>query len=497
MSDERVERKLTAILAADVAGYSRLMGAAEEGTLATLKAIRRELIDSKIAEHRGRIVKTTGDGMLVEFASVVDAMRCAVEIQRGMAKRNADVPAGQRIEFRLGINVGDVIVDGDDIFGDGVNVAARLEGLAEPGEICVSARVYEDVAGRIDVSFEDIGEQSLKNINRLVRVYRIRGGRPALDDREDTRLPKPAGTATVSIRNTLRSIGYLATGPMPGYDEFRRALAAYGHIDGETVTIHARWSEGVHARFPDLARELIALGVDVILAAAAPAVVAAKQATRTIPIVMVEIGDPIGYGIVSSLMRPIGNVTGMSNAMHEFMPRGMRLLKEIVPDAVHVVVLAPHSNPGVNVMIKSVEEVAHALGTVPRIYNGSTADDLRAIVGGLDRRHCDAIVVFPDHGLAVNRSVILAAAADLRVPVICALADYARDGALLSVGPDRREIFRRAAYYVDAILKGTAPGALPIEEATRETLLINLKTAKALGLSIPTPILMRAQELIE
>jgi adenylate cyclase len=244
MSDERVERKLTAILAADVAGYSRLMGADEEGTLATLKAIRRELIDSKIAEHRGRIVKTTGDGILVEFASVVDAVRCAVEIQRSMAKRNAEVPAGQRIEFRLGINVGDVIIDGDDIFGDGVNVAARLEALAEPGEILCIRPLYEDVAGRIDARFEDIGEQSLKNINRLIRVYRVRGDRPALGDREDTRLPKPASNAAVSIGNTLRNIGYLATGPMPGYDEFRLALAAYGHIDGETVTIHAGGARG-------------------------------------------------------------------------------------------------------------------------------------------------------------------------------------------------------------------------------------------------------------
>jgi class 3 adenylate cyclase/ABC-type uncharacterized transport system substrate-binding protein len=491
------QRRLAAIVSADVAGYSRLMGRDESGTLAAIKAIRVQVVDPLIAEHGGRIVKTMGDGLLLDFPSVVNAVRCAIEIQRDMGKHNADVPAGQRIEFRIGVHVGDVIVDGDDIFGDGVNVAARLEPLAEPGGICVSARVYEDVAGRIDASFDDMGEQSLKNINRLIRTYQVRGGRTALVDRGDAPSLKPAGSSAVPHGNAMHSIGYLATGPMPGYDEFRRALAAYGHIEGETVDILARWSEGSHARFPELARELTALGVDLIFAVAAPAVVAAKQATRTIPIVMVEVGDPVGYGIVPSLMRPMGNVTGMSNAMHEFLPRGLRLLKEIVPDTARIVVLAPHSNPGVNVMIKSVEEVAHALGMVPRIYNGSTADDLRAIVGELDRQHCDAMVVFPDHGIAVNRSVVLGAAAHLRVPVIGALADYARDGALLSVGPDRREIFRRAAYYVDAILKGTPPSALPIEEATRETLLINLNTAKALGLSIPTPILMRAQELIE
>ena len=176
MPNARVERRLTAILAADVAGYSRLMGADEEGTLSKLKAHRLALVDPKITEHRGRIVKTTGDGLLVEFASVVDAVRCAVEVQRGMIERNADVPQGKRVEFRIGINVGDIIIEEDDIFGDGVNIAARLEGLAEPGGICVSGRVEEDVHGRLDAAFEDMGEQQLKNIARLVRVYRVRSG---------------------------------------------------------------------------------------------------------------------------------------------------------------------------------------------------------------------------------------------------------------------------------------------------------------------------------
>ena len=167
-------RRLAAILAADVAGYSRLIGADEEGTLNRLKAIRAELIDPKIAEHRGRIVKTTGDGLLVEFASVVDALRCATEWQAGMAERNAGLRADDRIEFRIGVHQGDVVVEDGDIFGDGVNVAARLEGLADPGGICVSARVQEDAAGRLDLTFEDMGEQALKNIARPVRVYRVR-----------------------------------------------------------------------------------------------------------------------------------------------------------------------------------------------------------------------------------------------------------------------------------------------------------------------------------
>jgi adenylate cyclase len=155
-------RRLTAILAADVAGYSRLMGADEEGTHERLKAHLRELVDPTIAEHHGRTVKNTGDGLLAEFASVVDAVRCAVEVQRGMIERNAATPTGQRIEFRVGINLGDIIAEGDDIFGDGVNVATRLEALAEPGGICVSRKVRDEVRDKLDYAFEDLGEQQVK-----------------------------------------------------------------------------------------------------------------------------------------------------------------------------------------------------------------------------------------------------------------------------------------------------------------------------------------------
>ena len=166
-------RRLAAILAADVAGYSRLMGADEEGTLERLKTLRRELLDPKIAEHKGRLVKTTGDGMLVEFASVVDAVRCAVAVQQAMPEREAPVPADSRIELRFGINLGDVIVEADDLYGDGVNIAARLEALAEPGGIYISEDAFRQVRGKIEAEFADIGEQSLKNIARPLRVYRI------------------------------------------------------------------------------------------------------------------------------------------------------------------------------------------------------------------------------------------------------------------------------------------------------------------------------------
>jgi len=167
-------RRLAAILAADVAGYSRLMGADEEGTLERLKALRRELLDPKIAEHHGRIVKTTGDGLLVEFASVVDAVRCAVEVQQAMPERDTGVGADNRIELRIGINLGDVIVEGDDLYGEGVNIAARIEALADAGGVFVSNTVHDHVRDRLPFVFEDLGEQQVKNIARPVRVFRVR-----------------------------------------------------------------------------------------------------------------------------------------------------------------------------------------------------------------------------------------------------------------------------------------------------------------------------------
>jgi adenylate cyclase len=176
---ERVERRLAAVMAGDVAGYSRLMGRDEEHTLAQLKAFRKTVVDPRIATHRGRIVKTTGDGMLVEFASAVDAARCGVEIQREMARQNVEVSPELRIEFRIGIHVGDIIFDDDDIFGDGVNIAARLEGIAEPGGVCISDDAHRQVRGKIDIGFDDMGEQNLKNIAEPMRAWRIR---PAGED---------------------------------------------------------------------------------------------------------------------------------------------------------------------------------------------------------------------------------------------------------------------------------------------------------------------------
>jgi adenylate cyclase len=201
LTTERVERRLTAILAADVAGYSRLTGADEEGTHVRLKQHLRVLVDPKIEQYRGRIVKNTGDGMLAEFGSVVDAVRCAIDVQRGMAERNAETPPEKQIEFRIGINVGDVISDSGDIFGDGVNVAVRLEEIAEPGGICVSRRVQEYVEGQIDITFDDVGDQKLKNIAFPTRVYRVRLANGSIKPKPALVLPDKPSIAVLPFQN--------------------------------------------------------------------------------------------------------------------------------------------------------------------------------------------------------------------------------------------------------------------------------------------------------
>jgi TolB-like protein len=196
-----MERRLAAILAADVAGYSRLMGIDEERTHKGLKAHYRELVEPKIQQHRGRIIKNTGDGLLAEFTSVIDAVRCATEIQQGMAVRNAEIPDDRRIDFRIGVHQGDIITDCGDIFGDGVNVAARLEGIADPGGVCISARVQEDLRGTLDLPFDDIGEQQLKNIQRPVRAYRVNLQNKLATSRPSLTLPDKPSIAVLPFLN--------------------------------------------------------------------------------------------------------------------------------------------------------------------------------------------------------------------------------------------------------------------------------------------------------
>ncbi|PPR20072.1 MAG: hypothetical protein CFH39_02429 [Alphaproteobacteria bacterium MarineAlpha10_Bin2] len=230
---EKVERRLAAIVSADVAGYTRLMRADEEGTLNRFRAHRSELIEPKIAEYRGRIVKLMGDGLLVEFASVVDAVRCAAEIQRAMAERNAGVPADTQIVLRIGINLGDVIVEGEDIHGDGVNVAARMQEIAKPGEISVSGVVYDSVRDKLAPDFEDLGPQQVKNISEPVRAYRVVLDPEAAGRRKAPRETLRVATA-VSAGGSARELAILSGLQRKGswrVPKNLRVLAVMGGID--------------------------------------------------------------------------------------------------------------------------------------------------------------------------------------------------------------------------------------------------------------------------
>jgi class 3 adenylate cyclase/pimeloyl-ACP methyl ester carboxylesterase len=210
VGEKAMQRRLAAILAADVVGYSRLMGADEVGTHTSLKLHRRELVDSGISEHHGRIVKTTGDGMLVEFASVVDAVGCAVKIQRSMVRRNVGIPAEKQIVFRIGINVGDIIVDGDDIFGDGVNIAARLEALCEPGGVCISRAANDQIRDKLLMAFADLGEQAVKNISRAVGVYGLTA--KDIEAIPEASIPASAGGAAATTVRHEQQIHFCKTG---------------------------------------------------------------------------------------------------------------------------------------------------------------------------------------------------------------------------------------------------------------------------------------------
>jgi len=250
LASERVERRLAAVLAADVAGYSRLMGLDEEGTLARLKAVRKAVIDPTLAFHRGRIVKTTGDGVLVEFSSAVEAVRCAVELQRGILRQNDGLSQTTRIEFRIGIHVGDIIVDGSDIFGDGVNIAARLEGIAEPGGISISSAAYEQVRDKVPFSFVDLGDQKLKNIARSVSVYGIvvtetsreetiglpNAASPTVDDRSGTR----ASAHSAGERGTRPSLAVLSFDSL-GHDTEMQGFCDGLVEDATTALSRFRW----------------------------------------------------------------------------------------------------------------------------------------------------------------------------------------------------------------------------------------------------------------
>ncbi len=301
-----------------------------------------------------------------------------------------------------------------------------------------------------------------------------------------------------SARQVWR-IGYLGTSS-PALEPnlvnaFRQGLREFGHIEGQDIVIEYRWAEGKYDRFPELAAELVRLKVDVILTAGTPGALAAKQATRTIPIVMAVVADALAYQLVASLAQPGGNVTGLSTLARDLQGKQLEFLKEIVPRLSRIAVLVNPSNPFNDVLGR--EQVQQALRLKLELFEVKAAEEFEAVFAAIARQRPDALFMIADRFLLAHRARIVAFAARQRLPGMYPYKEFVEAGGLVSYAPSYPEMFRRSATYVDKILKGAKPADLPVEQPTKFELIINLKTAKALRLTIPQSILLRADQIIE
>jgi ABC-type uncharacterized transport system substrate-binding protein len=280
-------------------------------------------------------------------------------------------------------------------------------------------------------------------------------------------------------------------------EAFRQQLRELGYVEGQNIVIEYRWAEGRAERLPDLAAELVSLNVDVIVAGGTPAPLAAKHATRTIPIVMTAAGDPVGSGLVASLARPGGNVTGLSARSPELGGKRLQLLKEVVPGLSRVAVLWNAANPYAALVVRETETAARTLGLQVQSLEVRGPDDFENALPGAIRGRAGALIVVEDPLTFLYLKRIAEFAAQNRLPATYGYREFAEAGGLMTVGPNLADLYRRAAIYVDKILKGAKPADLPVEQATKFELVINLKTAKALGLTIPPSLLQRADQVIE
>jgi putative ABC transport system substrate-binding protein len=290
-------------------------------------------------------------------------------------------------------------------------------------------------------------------------------------------------------------IGYLAASPRPTDDVFRQALRELGYIEGHSLTILYRW--GGITDNEAMAQDLVRLNVDLIVAVGASAARAAKNATGTIPIVFYLVGDPVGYGIVSSLAHPDSNITGMSTQLSDFVPKGLQFIKEIIPMAAKLAILGDPNNPGTKTTITAIATGAITLGFKTAFYDDAILDELTTTFAAVLRERPDVLFVIPNLYPRTQRLRIIEFALTNRIPALYGSKEYVTDGGLISLGPNRDDIAIRAAGILDKILRGTKPGDIPIEQPTKFELVINLTTAKSLGLAIPQLILLRADEVIE
>ena len=304
-------------------------------------------------------------------------------------------------------------------------------------------------------------------------------------------------TASAQQQGKIVTIGILAIEPWTPIDTFRRALHDLGYIEGKNVRFEYRYARGDNERLPELANNLVGLNVDVILTWGTDAALAAKQATATIPIVMGAIGDPVGSGVVTSLAHPGGNVTGFSSRAAELEAKRLQLLKELVPGLSRVAILFNPTNHYMPLALQSAQRGAQTLDVTLAMYEVHDTTTLDAAFVTLTKDRPDALMIPADTFLVSQRSRIAQFAIENKLPSVYSFREYIEAGGLIAYTPNYDDLFRRAASYVDKILKGTKPGELPIEQPTRFHLLVNLKTARALGLTMPPTLLARADEVIE
>jgi class 3 adenylate cyclase len=417
----RVERKLSAILAADVAGYSRLMHNDEEATHAKLTTLLSDAVAPAIADHGGRIVKNTGDGFLAEFPSVVEAVRAAMQFQSRIRELTLRDAKDRRVALRVGINIGDVIVEPHDIFGDGVNIAARLESIAEPGGICISSSAYEYVRGKVGIEFADLGEQNLKNIAFPIRAYAVVREEPSSASHISAQAPRTASAPRLSI--VVLPFANL-TGD-PGQEYF---------VDGVTESLTTDLSR--ISGSPSLARtyaaQLIGLLPDVLITSTTINLTAIREATSTVPVVFVLVSDPVAQGFVTSMRRPGGNLTGFS--VYEFSIGGkwLDLLKEVAPGLARVAVMFdPDGSPQSTFFLQVIEATASSHGVQATAVPVRTTADIEPALESFARQPNGGLMLTTNAFTLLRNKLIADLAIRYRLPSISGDSDFTRDGGLM------------------------------------------------------------------
>ncbi len=499
-----MERRLAAIFAADVAGFSRLMSEDEVGTMQILTSHRR-LMDALIGEHGGRIANTAGDSVLAEFPSIVNAVECARQVQFALASANDSLPEERKLRFRIGVHVGDVMLSGGDLLGDGINIAARVQSLAEPGGICLSAAAQQYVRKSLPIVVRDLGFKTVRNIAEPIRVYAVdpqRYQETSVTSRADV-VTAQGRPAELKSSQRVRHIGVLLAAASRDaefvllLEAFLQRLQQLGWNDGSNVRIDVRWSgasaEAVHKHAVDL----VALGPDVILAPGSASAGPLLQATCNIPVVFTVVPDPVGAGFVESVDQPGGNATGVASFDYSLGRKWLEVLKEAAPDVTRAGVLRdPAITAGIG-QWSAIHAAAPAVGLHVIPINLRDAVDLERALADFARPAKGGLVVTSSALSIRHRDLVVRVAAEQKLPAIYYSKAFVVAGGLLSYGSDRADQFRRAAGYVDRILNGEKPSDLPVLYPSKYELAVNIKAAAALGLRLPNSLLARADEVVE